>query len=71
MEPVPSTADVTVRTYRSFVVRLWKSQPNEWYGEVEHIQSGAHWHFDTLDSTLAFLRRHVESADHEMPSVEE
>jgi hypothetical protein len=50
-------------TYLSFLIRLW-CEPDEsparvagWRGEVEHIQSGHHWTFDTLDEMLSFLRR--------------
>lgn len=56
--------------YASYLVRLWREagadQPKaavEWHGEVEHIQSGRHWSFDTLDDTLEFLRRGAEDAE--------
>jgi len=53
-------------TYVSFVLRLWleeeADEPEEpdWRGEVEHIQTGRRWTFDTLEETLSFLRRHIE-----------
>ena len=45
-------------TYLSFLVRLWH-EPNmespaqiiRWRGEVEHIQSGQRWTFETLHVT--------------------
>lgn len=35
----------------------------EWHGEVEHIQSGAQWTFQTLDELLGFLRRVAEDPE--------
>lgn len=67
MEPDNSAVDVTAPAYLSFVVRLWKGELSDWHSEVEHIQSGAHWRFHTLDDTLAFLRRHVEASDYPNP----
>jgi len=53
-------------TYASFLVRLWREPTLElpepatgWQGEVEHIQSGQRWEFDTVDEVLNFLRRQV------------
>lgn len=53
--------------YASFLVRLWhKGEPGspedtgDWQGEVEHIQSGGRWTFDTLDELLNVLRRQAE-----------
>ena len=51
--------------YISFLVRLWREQRGEqidtdWHGEIEHIQSGARWHFDTLGAVLHFLQRAAE-----------
>jgi hypothetical protein len=52
--------------YASFLVRLWRERnPDEpepdaaWCSEVEHIQSGQHWAFVTLDELLDFLRGQV------------
>lgn len=42
--------------YMSFVVRLWCEAGHEWYGEVEHIQSGQRWRFMSLTHLLDFLR---------------
>jgi len=56
--------------YASFLVRLWcepdQEQPEvvaNWQGEVEHIQSGRHRAFDTLDEALGFLRRQTVAPD--------
>ncbi len=50
--------------YMSFLIRLWReaeaaagSASAEWHCEVEHIQTGQRWRFDTLDELLDFLRR--------------
>jgi hypothetical protein len=55
--------------YVSFLVRLWREettdlsqQSTNWESEVEHIQTGDRWEFDTLDQMLAFLRREVGGA---------
>jgi hypothetical protein len=52
--------------YASFLVRLWREESADlsqksvmWESEVEHIQTGERWEFDTLDQMLAFLRREV------------
>ncbi|MBC8492368.1 MAG: hypothetical protein H8D43_01180 [Chloroflexi bacterium] len=57
-------------TYVSFLVRLWRETNPErtepvtgWQGEVEHIQSGQRWTFDTLDETLSFMRRRVAALE--------
>ena len=51
--------------YKSFLIRLWceanlRAFPEEWRGEVEHIQSGRRWSFSTLDELLDFLRRQTK-----------
>jgi hypothetical protein len=45
--------------YNSFLVRLWRARPadHDWRGEIEHIQSGACWDFDSLEAVLRFLER--------------
>ena len=58
-------------TYYSFLVRLWR-EPDarraavacDWQSEIEHIQSGQRWVFDTLDGMLNFL--HQRASDLEM-----
>lgn len=47
--------------YESFVVRFWcnqagPEQPDRWPGEIEHIQSGTRWNFNTLSELLTFLQ---------------
>jgi hypothetical protein len=56
--------------YMSFMIRLWREQDPErpevaadWQGEVEHIQSGRHWRFGTLDEVLRFLRQQARNPD--------
>jgi len=57
-------------TYVSFLVRLWREPTLElpeqtagWQGEVERIQTGQRWEFDTLDRLLSFLRRQVTALE--------
>jgi hypothetical protein len=54
--------------YVSFLVRFWREQnprgpepSGGWRSEVEHVQTGQHWAFGTLDELLDFLRG---QADH-------
>jgi hypothetical protein len=61
---------ITSKTYISFVVRMWrdKTDPSaepriDWRSEVEHIQSGQRWTFNTLDELLDFLRQWMEDPD--------
>jgi hypothetical protein len=49
--------------YASFLIRMWRevdpTAPDvgtEWRGEIEHIQSGRQWSFDTLDEIPQSLR---------------
>lgn len=49
--------------YVSFLVRLWREVSGEgldrsanWHSEVEHIQTGERWDFETLQELLDFLR---------------
>lgn len=52
-------------TYCSFMLRMARTaQPGKderWHSEVQHIQSGRHYHFDSIDDLLAFLRCMTES----------
>lgn len=57
-------------TYHSFLVRLWREPDAEraavaldWQSEIEHIQSGQRWTFDTLDGMLSFLRQRVSDLE--------
>jgi hypothetical protein len=52
--------------YASFLIRLWREVSTDatapiadWQGEVEHIQSGQCWVFDTWDKLLVFLGEQV------------
>ncbi len=56
--------------YASFLLRLWRAPPHsgegeggevsDWHSEIEHIQSGRRWTFDTLDELLGFLRQQAK-----------
>jgi hypothetical protein len=53
--------------YASFLIRLWREEsadparkPVDWHIEVEHIQTGERWEFETLDQLLDFLRSHTD-----------
>jgi len=54
--------------YASFLIRLSRQtnldshgQTTEWNSEVEHIQSGKCWTFNSLDDLLVFLRWQAEN----------
>lgn len=54
--------------YVSFLVRLWRPADDDsvhpsagWHSEVEHIQTGERWDFETLQELLDFLRRQAEA----------
>jgi hypothetical protein len=54
--------------YASFLIRLWRKnsgansdEPLDWSSEVEHVQSGERWTFESLSDLLGFLRRETES----------
>jgi hypothetical protein len=53
--------------YASFIVRIWRKSgldangnPYDWQSEVEHIQSGQTWSFNTLEELQAFNRQQME-----------
>jgi len=53
--------------YASFLIRLWREEsadpaktPADWHSEVEHIQTGERWEFETVDQLLDFLRSHTD-----------
>jgi hypothetical protein len=57
--------------YASFMIRLWRENDpqspapkSDWLAEVEHIQSGEHWKFNTLDDLLAFLQVQCNYSTH-------
>ena len=57
-------------TYVSFLIRLWREDDPDpgapaagWKAQVEHIQSGQRWTFQTLEEMLAFLRRQVSTGE--------
>jgi len=45
----------------SYLIRLWRdalpapTPAPEWHCEVEHIQSGQRWSFETADALIAFI----------------
>jgi hypothetical protein len=56
--------------YASFLLRLWREATSgrlepaaDWQSEIEHIQSGQHWTFDTLDDLLDFLRQQAHNPE--------
>ncbi len=54
------TTKQEITQYSSFLVRLWQEEeagtPATWHGEVESIQTGRKWQFDSLELTIGFLR---------------
>jgi hypothetical protein len=66
-EHVPLQEPISEFRYASFMVRIWRSvngavegDPCRWLGEIEHLQSGQHWRFETLDELPELLRRQAE-----------
>ncbi len=56
--------------YISFLIRLWREPTSElpeqaagWQGEVEHIQSGRRWLFESLDQLFASIRQEAEGLE--------
>lgn len=56
--------------YASFLIRLWRERGlprrepvGDWCIEVEHVQSGRKWSFDTLEELLGFLSCSVEQSE--------
>jgi hypothetical protein len=49
--------------YRSFLLRLWQEGEAEtsatWRGEVESIQTGRKWQFDSLELIISYLRTQI------------
>jgi hypothetical protein len=50
------------------MVRIWRltngggeEEATSWLGEIEHLQSGEHWSFETLDELPELLRRQAEA----------
>jgi hypothetical protein len=59
-------------TYVSFLVRLWREdgldeQAAGWQGEVEQIQTGQRWQFDSLEEILKHLRHQVAVSEGKQP----
>lgn len=48
--------------HHSFLVRIWRETTKslaplgEWHGEVQHIQSGCRWTFDSIEEYLALIK---------------
>ncbi len=56
--------------YASFLVRLWRlpglngsGTSARWQSEVEHIQSGKTWSFNTLEDLCAFFTQQAECTE--------
>ncbi len=57
------TTKQEITQYRSFLLRLWQEGEAEtsatWHGEVESIQTGRKWQFDSLELIIDFLRTQI------------
>jgi hypothetical protein len=58
--------------YASFLIRLWRESggdaeapPAGWQSEIEHIQTGERWSFNSLEQLLDFLRRQARDPGRE------
>lgn len=56
--------------YASFLLRIWRQGHSDapagetvWQSELEHIQTGDRWTFETPDELLMFLRHQTEETD--------
>ncbi len=49
--------------YTSYLMRLWWETEEDtlaiWHGEVESIQTGQKWQFDSLELIIGFLRTQI------------
>ena len=57
-------------TYLSFLIRIWStergeklSDSNVWQCEVEHIQTGRRWSFDSIEELYNFLQLFTADPD--------
>lgn len=59
-----------VSNYHSFLVRLWREQPNApWRASVQYVQTGAVIHFTDLTRLFAFLQ--AQTVNNEQAAVHE
>ena len=60
----PHTPSPESAGYASYLVRLWRDDVHlpdgAWQGEVQHIQSGGCWRFQTVADLLVFLSSRIE-----------
>ena len=55
--------------YFSYLLRIWRetepgqAEAQDWYSQIEHIQSGQHWTFHRLDDLLCFLQKQTENSE--------
>lgn len=63
--------------YASFLIRLWRETTvacdvsRDWHSQVEHVQTGERWTFQTLDELLEFLRQEVDNMENLKTVLEE
>jgi hypothetical protein len=57
-----NTSSLGQIVYLSLLVRMWReanieatATPGDWHSEVEHIQSGQQWKFETLNELVNFV----------------
>ena len=51
----------------SYLIRLWRetvapAPAPEWQSEVEHLQSGQRWSFETIAALLTFMAAQAETS---------
>ncbi len=48
-------------SYASYLLRVWREGdgPETWQGEIESIQSGQKWQFDSLELIIGFLQTRI------------
>lgn len=60
------TTEQTVAKYKSFLLRLWQEDrtatPPIWRGEIESIQTGQKWEFDSPELITVILQTRILAA---------
>lgn len=61
---------MSLTLYVSLLIRLWREEKedmsitdSDWRSEVEYVQQGWRWQFDTLDELFNFIQQHLKSVD--------
>lgn len=65
------TTKQKVAKYESFLLRLWqKDGATTWHGEIESIQTGQKWQFDSLEIIITILQAQILADPIKDPEME-